>query len=551
MTEAQQDNLITLTIDGREVRVPKGTNIIEAAKSVEVEVPFYCYHPHLSVPGNCRMCQVEVEGAPKLMIGCHTQVTDGMVVKTHLTSQKVVDAQASTLEMLLINHPLDCTVCDQAGHCKLQDYHYEYNARPSRFLENKEKKVKAEPLGPTVILDGERCIACTRCVRFCDEITETGEIGLLNRGDKYVIAVNEDKELNNPLSGTVVDLCPVGALTHRTWRFNTRMWYTRKTETICPGCSTGCNAQVHTRDGGVVQVKARMNGEVNKEWMCDEGRYGFDRFLPQVRVDSPYLDGEPKELDELEESLKKMKTGKALILVSPELLLEEMEMVRALRESVLSGSDVALAYRERELTPVEAVLISPDYAANRNGYLFCGLGSDEEALQQEYAAAVNRIKAGEYDTVLFVGDRALAREDLSDLPLLNSIEKTPLTVGLLCDRESPLFAACNVVLPARSVLEKSGLLVNRTDRLQYSQSCLDFPDGTDPEWRLLGKIAKLLGRSIVEAESDRALTLSYLKAEPRLKGLTIRAIKGEGIDLERYEPVEDDTGDRSLSESRE
>ncbi|MCB0334449.1 MAG: (2Fe-2S)-binding protein, partial [Bdellovibrionales bacterium] len=246
--------MVTLTVDDQEVTVAKGTNLIEAAKQAQSEVPYYCYHPHLSVPGNCRMCQVEVEGAPKLMIGCHTQAQDGMIVRTHRTSEAVKKAQASTLELILINHPLDCTVCDQAGHCKLQDYHFEYNAKPSRFLEEKNHKVKAQPLGPTVILDGERCISCTRCVRFCEEVTGTGELGLLNRGDKNVIAVHPDKQLDNPLSGSVVDLCPVGALTHRNWRFNTRMWFTNATDSICPGCSTGCNVRVYERDGKVVNV---------------------------------------------------------------------------------------------------------------------------------------------------------------------------------------------------------------------------------------------------------------------------------------------------------
>ncbi|MCB0318002.1 MAG: (2Fe-2S)-binding protein, partial [Bdellovibrionales bacterium] len=212
---AVSPEMVTLRIDDKEVCVPKGTNLIEAAKTVGIEIPHYCYHPHLSVPGNCRMCQVKVEGAPKLMIGCHSIAQEGMTVRTHHTSQEVVDAQAATLEFILINHPLDCTVCDQAGHCKLQDYHYEYNARPSRFIENKVHKPKAKPLGPTVMLDAERCIMCTRCIRFCDEITQTSELGMINRGDRSEITISDGRELNNALSGTVVDLCPVGALTHK------------------------------------------------------------------------------------------------------------------------------------------------------------------------------------------------------------------------------------------------------------------------------------------------------------------------------------------------
>ncbi len=343
---AQKEEMVELTIDDKTVSVARGTNLIKAAKEAGVEVPFYCYHPHLSVPGNCRICQLEVEGAPKLMIGCHTQVQDGMVVRTHETSEKVREAQASTMELLLINHPLDCTVCDQAGHCKLQDYHYEYNAQPSRFLEEKEHKVKAQPLGPTVMLDGERCIACTRCVRFCDEVTETGELGLLNRGDRYVIAVDENRPLDNPFSGTVVDLCPVGALTHKKWRFNTRIWYTKHKDSICPGCSTGCNVKVFERDGEIVQVKARMNDAVNKEWLCDEGRYGFHRFLPEQRLLEPKLDGTAVELSKAVSAAKDLLGEKTLLVLSPDLLLEDFAAILDLVSERMANAKVVLAYRK-------------------------------------------------------------------------------------------------------------------------------------------------------------------------------------------------------------
>ncbi|MCB0339364.1 MAG: (2Fe-2S)-binding protein, partial [Bdellovibrionales bacterium] len=280
---------VTLTIDDVEVTVPKGTNLIEAAAGAGAEIPYYCYHRHLSIAGNCRMCQVEIEGMPKLQIACNTGAAQGMVVRTHGTSERVADAQRSTLEFLLINHPLDCTVCDQAGHCKLQDYYYEYNSKASRFVDNKVHKVKAEVFGPEVVYDGERCIVCTRCVRFCDEVTKTGELAVLNRGDRAVIGVSPGNELDNPLSGSVVDLCPVGALTHRRWRFNTRIWYTGEQDSICPGCSTGCSAKVYVRDDKIVQVKGRLNTEVNQEWLCDEGRYGFERFQPKARLSDPLI----------------------------------------------------------------------------------------------------------------------------------------------------------------------------------------------------------------------------------------------------------------------
>jgi len=537
---SKQQELVTLTIDGKEVTVPKGTVIIEAAKKAGIEIPFYCYHPHLSIPGNCRMCQVEVEGAPKLMISCHTQVGEGMVVKTHYTSKEVEDAQASTLEMLLINHPLDCTVCDQAGHCKLQDYHYQYNARSSRFLENKEKKVKAEVLGPTVILDGERCIACTRCVRFCDEITETGELGLLNRGDRYVIAVNEGRELNNPLSGTVVDLCPVGALTHREWRFNTRMWYTSATDSICPGCSTGCNVKVHVRDQQVVQVKARLNSEVNKEWMCDEGRYGFDRFLPKERLTTPIKAGEPATWDAALAELANLKSGKTLVLAAPDLLLEEYHLLKLLCDRYLPDAIRALAYRERALTPVEAKLISSDYAANFQGALFSGYVAAGESLEQQLQGQLDKVKQGVFDSVLFVGDRSLSAKDQSDTSLLASLHQIPRRFGILCDRESPIAGLSQVILPARSILEKSGFLINQSKRMQYSMKVIDFPVGSEPEWRIFNRLAAAMGSQLVDLDNDRDLTRWYLQQESRVKGLSIATVKTKlGIDLEEYQPEQE------------
>lgn len=530
------DELVKVTVDGKEVSVPKGTNLIQAAKSVDVEVPFYCYHPHLSVPGNCRMCQVEVEGAPKLMIGCHTQVQDGMVIKTHNTSDAVKDAQASTLEMILINHPLDCTVCDQAGHCKLQDYHYEYNARPSRFLETKENKPKAVPLGETVMLDAERCIACTRCIRFCDEVTETGEIGLVNRGDRVTIAVKEGYELSNELSGTVVDLCPVGALTHKQWRFNTRIWYTNSTDSVCTGCSTGCNVKVFERDGQVVQVKARENAEVNKEWMCDEGRYGFHRFLPEKRVTSALLktDGElqPSDLDSVQKLFGGLLKENALVLVAPDLLLEEYALLSAFREKVAPNATYSLAYTERELNEVQKVLVSPDYAPNFAGATFARFCEGD--LQSQYKNAIAKLKSGGFDTALFVGDRSVAAEDSTE-ELFSALEKIR-SVGIFTDLESELTNSVNGVLPGRSILEKSGLLVNRKGRLQYNAQVVPYPDGTDPEWRVLGQIAKVLGHDIVNARADRDLTLSYLAAEPRLAGLTISKIKKGGVCTESYKP---------------
>lgn len=516
---------VNLTIDGKAVCVPRGTNIINAAAQLGIEIPHYCYHPHLSIPGNCRMCQVEIKGQPKLAIGCHTHCAEGMEVSTHFTSQKVRDAQAAVLEFLLINHPLDCTVCDQSGHCKLQDYHFQYNARPSRFVEEKVKKVKAEVLGPHVILDGERCIMCTRCIRFCDEITKTHELGMLNRGDRNVIAVAPGKPLDNPLSGTVVDLCPVGALTHRDWRFNSRIWYTQQTDSICPGCSTGCSVRVAARDGQVVYVKARLNDAVNKEWLCDEGRYGFGRFLPAQRMTVPLMHGHAAAWPDALRAAAELKGHFTLVFVSPNLMLEEFAFLRHFLQRYIPQHEVVLAYRERELSRVERLLVSPDYAANFRAAQFAGLAGG--ALAETYHKAVQKIRAHAYRHVLLVGEGAVLPDDL-DAGFIDGLRAASLAVGILSDAQSLLRVALGVVFPGRSVLEKSGLMINRFGRLQYAQSVVAPAQGTQPEWQVLNRLAQSLNVALSEAQSDREFTLAYLASDARLAGVSVQRLKSSG-----------------------
>ncbi len=530
-------DLVNITIDGKPLQVRKGTNIIEAAKTAGIDIPHYCYHPHLSIAGNCRMCQIAVKGMPKLTIACNTGAAEGMEVSTHHSSKDVADAQAATLEFILINHPLDCTVCDQAGHCKLQDYHFEYNARSSRFLEHKVHKVKALPLGPTVMLDGERCIMCTRCIRFCDEVTKTSELGMLNRGDQSVIAVSPGRELDNPLSGSVVDLCPVGALTHREWRFNTRIWFTKQTDSICPGCSTGCSVKVAERDGQVVHVKARRNDAVNKEWLCDEGRYGFGRFLPKSRLTEPYkISAAGFEPCQLTDSLNALKgTVKTLtVLASPDLLLEEFFILKQILSRTSSLGRVVVAYRGRELNDVQKILVSPDYASNFRSAQLSGLvGEDPES---EYAEVLGKIRRQEIEHLLILGDRAIAPQDV-DAVLIAGLKAAKTSVALLTDRESPLLAGVQMVVPGRSPLEKSGLLINRALRLQHSQAVVPLKDGTVPEWRYLALLAEAAGSKVVPANvhqmSDRDLTRWHLGADPLVsqQGLSIATIKDGGVQL--------------------
>lgn len=252
-----------ITIDGRPLEVDNSLTVIQAARDNGIEIPHFCWHPRLSVAGNCRICLVEIEKMPKLVIACSTQVAEGMVVRTN--TEKVIDARQAVMEFLLINHPLDCPICDEAGECKLQDYAYEHSIGYSRFDEDKVHKPKRVELGPHVLLDDERCIMCSRCVRFCDEIVKKPQLTFTERGDHVELTTFPGEQLDNAYSMNTIDICPVGALTSRDFRFKARVWEMSATETVCPGCARGCNMNVWVRNNEILRQTPRFNADVNEE----------------------------------------------------------------------------------------------------------------------------------------------------------------------------------------------------------------------------------------------------------------------------------------------
>lgn len=262
--------MLKCTINGVELEVKQGTTIIQAMSENAQRIAHYCWHPGLSIAGVCRLCMVEIEGNPRVQIACNTLVTEGM--KINNTSEKVKDAVKWGLDFHLINHPLDCPICDQAGECGLQDQYMEYGKYNPEMAEKKQKKHKVVDLGPTVVLDSERCILCSRCTRFTDEVSKTHELGIFNRGDHSEIGTHDGKRLDNKYSLNTVDICPVGALTSKDFRFKQRVWYLKDSETICSGCSTGCSVKVYFNKEGLFRVRPKYNAEVNGHWMCDEGR---------------------------------------------------------------------------------------------------------------------------------------------------------------------------------------------------------------------------------------------------------------------------------------
>ena len=268
-------DLVTLSIDGKEVTVPPGTLIIRAAEQLGIEVPRFCDHPYLDPAGSCRQCYVEVEGQRKLMTACTTPVGSGMVVKTQNSSDEARKAQVATLEFLLLNHPLDCPICDRGGECPLQDQALAFGPGESRYVEAKRNYEKPVGLSPLVALDRERCVLCARCTRFCDQISGDRFIELFDRGAAEQVSIAAGEDFRSPFSGNTIQICPVGALTAVPYRFVARPFDLKSVDTVCPHCSAGCNLRADLRRGKVVRHLARDNPEVNDLWTCDKGRFAF------------------------------------------------------------------------------------------------------------------------------------------------------------------------------------------------------------------------------------------------------------------------------------
>lgn len=261
---------VTFTVDGKEITVPEGTLIIDACEQNGIYIPRFCYHKHLSADGNCRMCLVKIEKNPKPQPSCMTPVAQGIVVYTN--TPEITEMRRAMLEFILINHPLDCPICDKAGECMLQDQYMEFSGDKSRFNETKVAKEKLFHFSDKILYDAERCITCSRCVRFTSEISKTNKLGIIKRGDKSHVALAHGETFDDPYSYCVTDTCPVGALTPRYFRFKERVWNLHKIDSICAGCSRGCNISIETKDGKIYRVVPRENEEVNKSWMCDFAR---------------------------------------------------------------------------------------------------------------------------------------------------------------------------------------------------------------------------------------------------------------------------------------
>jgi len=367
---------VTLTIDGKEITVPKGTSVIQAADMMNVEIPRFCYHPGLSVAGVCRFCMVKIEGMPKLQIGCNTMCTEGMKVITQ--AAEVKEAQKWALEYHLINHPLDCPICDQAGECGLQNYYMKVGKYSSQMEEKKVLKPKALDVGDNLVLDTERCILCSRCVRFEDEITKTSSLGIFNRGDSAVIGTFPNKKIQHNYSYNLVDICPVGAFTAKDFRFKCRVWFLSETKTVCPGCSTGCNVTLYQnkRQRQYYRLKPRENQQVNGHWMCDYGRTMYEHLNADQRCAQPFEYGKEitwdKAVEKFVDCLSKKETraaGKVALVLTAQYTTEEYELILTTLKAVYSKFPSVYLWRSRQekTDAFDGLLARGDRNANTAG----------------------------------------------------------------------------------------------------------------------------------------------------------------------------------------
>jgi NADH-quinone oxidoreductase subunit G len=508
--------MVSLTIEGRPVTVPDGLSILEAAKTVGVLIPHYCYHPGLPVAGVCRMCLVEVEKFPKLAPACATSVGEGQVVHVH--SPKALEARKGVLEFLLINHPLDCPICDQAGECELQDYTFAEGRADSRYREPKRFN-PVEDFGGDVLYVPNRCILCTRCVRFMSDVAQEPVLNVSERGDRAFIGKAEGHDLTNPWAGNVVDLCPVGALLSKDFLNRARAWELDRAPTICTGCSQGCNAVAETRDNVVVRLKPRANDQVNQYYLCEVGRQGYREFNRRDRADQPLVrQGNALTIAEWDDAIasaaRALAGQRVRVLVSPNLSNEALFLLERIIGAAGGDGIFRLQRGEESVLPgAPDLALREERAANATAARLLGFS--------EVPSVGPAIREGE--VLLIVGDQLLG-VDAVDLDRAASIVYVGTAVPAVLE------ARAAVVLPVTNLLEEEGTLTNLRGRVQRFLQAKAAPGVARPTWYVLADLLAAVGgegQFYLPAEVFAALSATHAP----FAGLEYEAIGLRGLSL--------------------
>jgi len=546
-----------ITIDGREVEFTKGQTIIQAALKAGIEIAHFCYHPGMSVAGNCRICLVQIENMPKLQIACATPATEGMVIYTK--SEKTILAQNAVMEFLLINHPLDCPICDEAGECKLQDYSYQYSVGYSRFDELKNEKDKRVALGPNVMFDQERCISCSRCIRFCDEIAKSPQLTFVQRGDHVTIETFPGEELDNPYSMNVIEICPVGALTSREFRFRSRVWEMSFTDTVCPGCARGCNSIMGVRNNKILRIEPRENLKVNDYWLCDWGRLNTTKMVndEELRITSPMLRLDESSLEKevlidvnwdeaISKSisyLKKYERSEIMFVASPFSTLEDNFALKKFAKEIY-GSDSIFYIPLIDENFGDDILRKSDKTPNANGLKLLGI--------KPYSnETINILTSGKIKMLYILND------DIMRIPgadqIAGKIEASIQQISI----HNGYSSFANMILPTSTYAEVNGTFVNFQNRIQrlksavatleeerligeFSMSRLDkfgaqndrWTHGTKfnsrPGWKILKLIAKAMGHNF-DFENSEEVFIELCSTIPELNGYDYESVGKQGI----------------------
>ncbi len=517
-----------LTIDGRPVEVPSGTNLIEAARKAGIDIPYFCYHPYLTIVGQCRICMVEIEGQPRLALACATPVAEGMVVRSD-TSERVKEAREAVMEFLLANHPLDCPVCDQAGECLLQDHSMsEQGARfASHMVETRRTfaGIERRILGPHVIQNQNRCIHCSRCIRVTQEISETSQLTYKSRGNGTYIDTFGGRPFDDPFSACATDVCPVGALTAREFRFRKRAWKLRSTPSICPGCSIGCNLWIDHHERVVYRFTPRENPAVNATWLCDYGRslagtlndQTYQR--PQHRVAGQlHAVSWSEAIRALALDLGAARTVR--VVASPAMSNEELYLARALFARHLRGEMVVPVFpgeARRMKNGTREWHASTDARPNSEGARRLGLRIVD-------ASGLSRFLYGAADATIVLDPEAhpfMATQEALQL----------LRVGPTIAFARTEHALANVaawLLPVASLASNDGTFTSSTGAVQRFRAAFRPRGEARPLWLSLALLARELGAAALDLESPAAIFAAMAASEKAFAGLQWEELGGMG-----------------------
>jgi len=465
---------VTLTIDGKEVTVPKGTKVIEAAKQVGVEIPHFCYHPGLPVDGNCRMCIADVHTwnaraekhfpARRPAVTCWTDAEENMLVYTDTDAVK--KSRATVMEFLLINHPIDCPICDKAGECMLQDHYMSHDRTRSELREEKIHKPRLKEFGERIVYNGERCILCSRCTRFTAHVSKTHDLGIVNRGDRAIVELAQDSSFDNAYTDNVADICPVGALTKTDFRFKKRVWFLKHTDSVCGGCSRNCNTVIDHDRAEIVRIMPRRRDEVNGHFMCNEGRDIYKKLAAAPRASAPIgrvdeLGSGPSWEDALAWAGGKLgeqkKAGKLAIIGSPWMSNEEALVLGHLGAKVTKSAWMDLKDDVVDGYPADDILHTDDHNPNRKGAIDAGVVPGKKD-GKDLAGIIETIAAGEVEVLLVWGPGLVNHFDSADA-LGEALGKVPVVIQATAELDE-VSELAHLVLPVRNWAESDGTWTN-------------------------------------------------------------------------------------------